>query len=117
MSRFFKPTKYNGETLNQMWMSCLSDSHDMHCRCNAPFGHLLDSIFPVGHADRHLTIDQIIKRDLKTCHSGGEEEGDGILLGQSAATPVKEEIDFTEKEDKDLDALLAAAADVAEEQR
>lgn len=109
---FYRKVKYNGDTLNQMWMSMLADSHDMHCSCNSPFAHLLNSIFPEGHTDRNLTIQQIIQRDLQSCHSGGEEEKDfGIHLGGSAATILKEEDAGGQKENTDdIDMLLAVAA-------
>ncbi len=72
-----------GDTLNQMWMSLIADSHDIHCKCEAPFAHLLQSIFPPGHKDRQLTIEQITTRDYLQCHSGGiEEESHGIQLGE-----------------------------------
>ncbi len=57
-----------------MWMSMIADGHDICCDCNAPFAHLLDSIFPEGHRDREKTISHIIKRDWKQCHSGGDED-------------------------------------------
>lgn len=111
MSTFFKSTKYNGQTLNQMWMSMISDSHDIHCRCECPFAHLLDSIFPEGHQDRNKTIAQIITRDLQTCHSGGEEEEDhGLVVGSSAANlAIKEEEKEKEDTNEDIEELLAAA--------
>lgn len=118
MSRFFKPTPYNGETKNQMWMSMLADGHDIFCDCQAPFAHLLDSIFPQGHADRHHSIHFIVERDYRQCHSGGpEEESHGIPAGGSAAGLLgpKEEKDTTGEEE--LDALLAAAAEEHENTR
>jgi len=111
MSSFYKPTKYNGQTKNQMWMSIIADAHDIHCECTEPFCHILDSIFPEGHKDRNLTIEQIIQRGKQKCPSGGEEEEDhGLLAGQSAATPgepIKEERD--DLDDAQLAELLAAA--------
>lgn len=116
MSRFYKPTKYNGDTKTQMWMSMISDGHDMHCSCHFPFAHLLESIFPEGHQDRHHSIEFIIRRDLQQCHSGGqEEENHGIQLGESAAT-LREREDQDIKEDID-DLILAAAAAAEEKER
>lgn len=113
MANFFKPTKYNGDTKGQMWLSIVGDAHDMHCGCEQPFAHLLQSIFPEGHKDRNLTVDQIITRDYQQCHFGGEEEeNDGMAPGTSAATlqEIKEEKeDF--QEDIGVEDLLAAAAD------
>ncbi len=115
MSRFIVPTSYNNETKNQMWMSMLADSHDIWCKCEAPFAHLLDSIFPEGHKDKDLTVRQIINRDYKACLSGGDaaanhgmEDGDTQLIKGD----IKEE-DFHEE---DIDTLLAAAAADAEEE-
>lgn len=114
MSDFYKPTHYNGCTKQQMWMSIIADSHDIHCNCTEPFCHILDCIFPEGHRDRQLTIEDIISRGKQQCHFGGEEEGDsGIPAGTSAATdatrikPEKEE-DFP---DVDVEELLTAAED------
>lgn len=95
-------------------MSTISDTHDIHCNCNQPFAHLLDSIFPEGHIDRNKTIKDIITRDYQQCHSGGiEEESHGIKLGGSAATLAQE----LKQEDieENIDSLFAAAAAAAEE--
>lgn len=112
MATFYKPTKYNGDTKGQMWLSIVGDAHDMHCGCEQPFAHLLQSIFPEGHKDRDLTVSQIITRDFKQCHFGGEEEKeDGMDLGTSAATLTNikhEEEDF--QDDTGVEELLAAAA-------
>lgn len=115
MSLFYKPTKYNGCTKNQMWMSTIGDCHDIHCGCERPFAHLLDSIFPEGHQDRNKTVDEIIKRDLKECLSGGEEEIDGGLpLGSSAGNLATNQ-GFEEEDTKEnIEELLAAAAAVEE---
>ncbi len=112
MSRFFKPTKYNNETKNQLWMSMIADSHDICCDCPTPFAHLLDSIFPEGHKDRHKPIDYIIKRDWKECHSGGEEEeSHGGAAGEEKDTPpVKREEEDIPTEDSNVEELLAAVA-------
>lgn len=95
-----------------MWMSMISDGHDMCCGCTRPFAHLLDSIFPEGHKDRNKTVQQIIQRDL-TCLSGGqEEENDGMAAGTSAATLqlVKEEEEDPGTEG-DIEDLIAAVED------
>lgn len=116
MSRFYKKTPYNAETLNQMWMSMIGDGHDIFCGCTRPFAHLLDSIFPEGHTDRTNTIKDIIERDQQEWLSGGiDEEDHGIQLGESAATEREEKPDI--KDEEDLDTLLAAAAAAAENTR
>ncbi|BAF76106.1 hypothetical protein [Torque teno midi virus 10] len=114
MSRFYTQTKYNGATLNQMWMSMIADSHDIHCDCKKPFAHLLDNIFPEGHTDRNKTVAHIINRDYKECLSGGEEEDDpGIPVGASAATAAGDtEIkleEHLEEDAEEIEKLLAAA--------
>ncbi len=74
---FFKPTPFNQDTKNQIWMSQIADAHDNICHCDYPFAHLLANIFPVGHKDRDLSINQILARDYTAlCHSGGKEEKD-----------------------------------------
>lgn len=110
---FYTPTPYNIDTKNQIWLSQIADSHDNFCHCNHPFAHLLASIFPPGHKDRNLTINQILKRDYtEKCRSGGTEEeshgGDHL--------DIKEE--HTEEEERDsladagVEDLLAAAENI-----
>lgn len=113
---FFKKTHYNADTLNQLWMSQIADSHDSICNCPTPFGHLLASIFPPGHQDRNLTITQILQRDYKErCHFGGEGERgagyhtDNTLIKEEGAGEAEENF-----KEEDL-AELFAAADAAEE--
>lgn len=115
MTNFYKPSTYNAETKQQMWMSVISDFHDSMCRCTHPFAHCLAIIFPEGHRDRHKTIQEIIDRDSQ-CHFGGEEEQN---LGW--ATAIKEE-DLSRREegeeyikDEDLQEIITAAAAVTEE--
>jgi hypothetical protein len=114
---FFKKCTYNFDTQNQLWCSQLADSHDNFCSCKFPFAHLLATIFPPGHKDRKLTIDQILERDYtELCHSGGEEEtGHGTLTTtEDAAAAATEEEGFPEDE---LEGLLSAAAATATPQR
>lgn len=88
---FYKKTPYNPETLNQIWMSEIADSHDIWCNCTGPFAHLLASIFPPGHQDRNRTVEEIIQRDYKQCLSIGEEEkgftGHGKPSGKGDGNP------------------------------
>lgn len=91
---FHNTTRFNLETKDQLWMSILADSHDIYCDCDTPFAHLLSNLFPPGHRDRKLTVDQILLRDYKQkCRSGGKEE-DGHGLADTtivAAAPGPEE--------------------------
>lgn len=112
---YYKQSTYNAETKNQLWMSNIADSHDIFCSCHTPFAHLLASIFPPGHQDRNLTVQQILERDYQECHSGGkEEESHGLAGGpdterdEGPTTDQKEE-DFVE--DEEITELLAAADD------
>ncbi|BAF76112.1 hypothetical protein [Torque teno midi virus 11] len=117
-NHFFKPTPYNNDTKNQMWMSMISDGHDCMCNCPSPFGHLLASIFPPGHQDRFLTVEEIINRDIKECLFGGPDARDG---GEAAAGPstgvdttIKREDpeeDFTKE---NIEELIAAAEKASE---
>jgi len=97
-------------------MSNIADSHDIFCGCNTPFAHLLASIFPPGHQDRNLTVQQILERDYTQCHSGGEEERNlGLLTGiepTAAAAFLKEEEEDYIK-DEDLQNLIDAGEDAA----
>lgn len=114
MSKFYTPTKYNGDTKNQMWMSTIADCHDMHCGCPSPFAHLLDSIFPEDHKDRHLTIHQIVTRDQQCLSGGRDEEDHGLVAGTSAATEDIKQKGTEDAEEDTLDALLIAAAEEQE---
>lgn len=118
---FFKPTTYNNTTKDQLWCSIIADSHDSNCGCNWPFAHLLSLLFPPGHKDRDLTINQILQRDYQElCLSTtGEEDKGGLERGHIIPPDLKREDEEEEKEpgyieDKDLTDLLAAAT---EEQR
>lgn len=119
---FYTPTPYNAETKNQIWMSQIADAHDNICHCNHPFAHLLANIFPVGHKDRDLTINQILLRDYKEkCHSGGDaEEGHGMAPGETGGGFKPHEIkEEEEEEDLPEDEIedLIKAADADAEQR
>lgn len=114
MSRFFKPSEYNGITKEQMWMSAIGDFHDSMCKCWHPFAHCLDIIFPEGHKDRNKTIAEIIDRDLK-CHSGGEgEENSGEAHEGLTIKDIEEDIKEKEGPEEDTIAELIAAAEEAE---
>jgi len=112
---FFQKTNFNEETQNQIWMSQITDAHDNICRCWHPFGHLLASIFPPGHADRELTINQILLRDYKEkCLSGGEgETSHGMAPGEKGA--IHTDAGAADTEENKIEDLLFAAAAAAEE--
>ncbi len=111
---FYTPTPYNQVTKNQIWMSQIQDSHDNFCHCYHPFAHLLASIFPPGHKDRDLTINQILARDYKQkCLSGGDaEESHGLADCATGGdtTDIKEEKAEEDLPGEEIEQLLAAAA-------
>ena len=110
-----KPCTYNLETKNQLWCSIIADGHDCICGCDLPFAHLLASIFPPGHQDRQLTIEQILERDYKQlCHSGGHGDAShGMVAGGDhtggAAGLKREEEEYIK--DEELENLIAAGED------
>ncbi len=114
---FFRPTHFNQVTKQQIWMQQIQDSHDNICNCNSCFAHLLANIFPPGHKDRDLTINQILARDLhQPCHSGGdadERTGGDTTTEQkgtdAAAGPADEGGNYID--DADLQELIAAGED------
>lgn len=112
---FVNRNKYNNETNEQLWMSILSDSHELCCSCTFPFAHLLSIIFPLGHSDRNLTINQILQRDYKEkCLSGGAGDAASGIPEEGG---IKEERP-TDTENKDTDdaeflRLVAAVEDAA----
>lgn len=110
---FYKKEKrYNPETLQQIWCSLIADSHDIHCECDFPFAHLLSSLFPPGHTDRDLTINQILDRDFnEKCLSGGTGDA-GHGLADGIKNEDKENTDQRKEdslEDVDVEELIAAA--------
>lgn len=116
---FYKPTTFNSDTRNQIWMSQIQDSHDNFCNCWHPFAHLLASIFPPDHKDRNSTIQEILDRDYKElCHSGGTEERNHGMVGDSrpadtegVAGPGEEGEHFIK--DEELEELIAAGEDAS----
>lgn len=110
---FARATHFNLDTKNQLWMSVIADHHDSWCNCNTPFAHLLASIFPPGHGDRLLTIEQILSRDYQElCLSGGADAKDtGTVPATENGAAENQNIKQEEKpEDEGLEELLAAVA-------
>lgn len=114
---FFNRSFYNNETKEQMWMSIIQDSHDSICSCSFAYSHLLACIFPIGHADRNLSINQIINRDYREkCQStgGGDAVFGGAETEHTAAASKNQDIKEEDAtDDQELAALVAAAEDVA----
>lgn len=111
---FSKTTHFNLETKNQLWMSTIADTHDCWCNCDTPFAHLLASIFPPGHRDRILTIQQILSRDYKQlCHSGGAVAEDIGTVPVTENGIEQKDIKREEQDqpEEDIDELLEAVAD------
>lgn len=116
IQKFFQPPNYNHIGRQQLWVDACVLAHDSWCGCNHPIAHFIDSVLPVGHKDRDLTIQEVLSRDLTAaCHSGGVAETNG---GAAAATateeiegPTNAELEeiFTEDAIKEL--LDAAAND------
>lgn len=111
---FFKETTYNSDTKTQIWMSIIADGHDNICNCPCPFAHLLACIFPPGHQDRDLSINQILQRDYTTlCLSGGAEEGSPGMAGGGTGGGFKPKIEENTEEDdlpeEEIEGLIAAA--------
>lgn len=110
---FFVPTPYNQETKTQIWMSQIADSHDNICSCTHPFAHLLASIFPPGHGDRDLTINQILQRDYQDkCLSGGDAARSHGMADSGTGGGFKPKEEETEEDlpGEEIEHLLAAAA-------
>ncbi len=72
---FLVQNPYNSETREHLWSSVIVDCHDSFCGCTSPISHWLSIIFPEGHKDRYLTVNEIIHRELhnQQCLFGGEE--------------------------------------------
>jgi hypothetical protein len=110
---FIKPTHYNSDTKNQIWMSIITDSHDNFCNCQSAYAHLLASIFPPGHSDRDLTINQILERDYKEqCLSGGAAAESSGMEGTGGTKPGLEKEEGAHFiKDEELEDLIAAGED------
>lgn len=107
----YRPCKYNKETREQLWMSAVGDTHDNFCSCETPYAHALWCMFPEGHKDRNLTIQQIIDRD-STCLSGGNVEiSHGLAdTGEEEQGNIPpDEGDLEDLEDTEIEELIAAA--------
>jgi len=97
---FFRQNPYNSETREHLWSSVIVDCHDSFCGCTSPISHWLSIIFPEGHKDRYLTVNEIIHRELhnQQCLFGGEEDKNGGEAAADNGTDQKENI----KEEEDL---------------
>ncbi len=115
---FYKQSTYNAETKEQMWCSAVQDIHDSFCGCPTPYAHFLACIFPLGHADRDKSINQILKRDYRErCLSGGDaDESSGMVdTAQSAAAAGLQDAGGHTGASDTADDLLLAAVAAAEE--
>lgn len=115
---FYRPPAYNSDTQDQLWTAAIADQHDAYCGCTKPITHLLSILFPEGHKDRKLTIEQILQREIQDskCLFGGQEEKSGGEAGIGASTEDAGIILEEEEKEEDhisnteIEALLAAAA-------
>jgi len=116
---FFNRSQYNNETKEQMWMSIVGDAHDSICNCQFCFAHLLSCIFPIGHSDRNLTINQILARDYKEkCRSGGAgDAASSFPKTDTTDMPENTDADAGLKEEDDELANLVAAVEEEENTR
>ncbi|AXQ65800.1 MAG: hypothetical protein [Betatorquevirus homini38] len=86
MSKFQKPTLYNGRGLDNQWMNNIFQSHDLFCGCNKVIEHLLD----------------ILK--IQKCHHTTEED----TTVQTSGTGKEDEMPF---DAEDLENLFAENTD------
>lgn len=110
---FFNKSDYNQETKEQLWASIIQDAHDSICRCHQTYAHLLSIIFPLGHQDRNLSINQILLRDYREkCRSGGGAgDATGFLTEKTTIPDATEEKEQQEEDTKEeISDLLAAVA-------
>lgn len=94
-------------------MSIIGDAHDLMCKCETPFAHILHNIFPEGHRDRDKTIREIIQRDIQCLSGGTEEESHGSAGGEKEQPEERIIIEEEREEDlipgEELEELLRAA--------
>ncbi len=113
---FFKPTHYNPDTRNQLWMSVIADCHDSICNCWHPFAHLLASIFLLVIRTVILQFNKYLK-EISKKHAilggaGGESHGmaDG---GDEDFRGIKEEREEEDLPEEEIEGLLAAVEGAA----
>lgn len=110
---FFNRSEYNQETKEQLWTSIIQDAHDSICKCHQTYAHLLSIIFPLGHQDRNLSINQILFRDYREkCRSGGGAgDATGIHTEEIILPDATKEGGQPEEDTKEeISELLAAVA-------
>lgn len=115
--RFFQPPNYNHIGREKLWIDACILAHDSWCGCNHPIAHFIDSVLPIGHKDRDLTVEEILSRDLaESCLSGGAAATSGGQAGATATeqeeeNPTNEELEELFTEDAINELLDAAARD------
>ncbi len=110
---FYRFCPYNYETKQQLWLSQLTDSHDIFCGCTEPIAHLLSLLFEPNHKDYNKTIKEVVETRFKQlqCHFGGAEEKSGGGEVKEDPSTKEEEKEKPTKEDFteiDIEDLLAA---------
>lgn len=114
---FFEPPKYNLLGRQSLWIDACVLAHDSWCGCNHPVAHFIDSVLPIGHKDRDLTIQEILSRDLtESCHSGGHAAtATGMAIGgpepEEDEGPTTEELEKLFTEDAIQELIDAARND------
>lgn len=112
---FYRPTPYSQETKEQIWSTIVTDSHDEFCGCTEPFSHLANLLIPPDHPDRHLTINQLVRKNFRRqlCLFGGKGEEGGTTQEEEPSTENLKQEKEPDKEDFadiNIEDLLAAAA-------
>lgn len=76
MSKYYKPTIYNSKGLQNQWINCIFQSHDIICSCNKPIEHLTDLINnqKCQHSTEETTTEETGGDTLK--EETGFDEGD-----------------------------------------
>lgn len=113
--QFYRKPCYNKETQEQLWQASIADSHDSYCGCTKPVTHLIDLFFPEGHQYRHLTIDQIIRKEKEDsiCLFGGKEDAAGCGIEEPHTTKGKDILQEKEENltEEGIEELIAAVDD------
>lgn len=86
MSKYLKPSLYNGKSAETQWLNIIWNTHDQICSCETPIDHL----------------NSIVSNE--TCHHSTKETTTTATIG----TGEKEETGF---EEGDLEALFAENID------
>lgn len=97
MTSFYEPTTYNKRALENQWMNCTYNTHDLWCQCKDPVLHLLGIINRNSNAPKPEKDINNIKCLLTgiTDTKDGEKEETGFDEGDLERIFTEDTVDDT----------------------